>query len=99
MNSKRTKTASYFVGKVAVVTGGSSGIGKQVAKDLSRWGAPVIICSNQPSKLEEAKKGLVHEGHQIDAYECDVRNTENVNRLAEYVVRTYGHVDIVVNNA
>jgi len=99
MNSDQTGTPSVFAGKVVVVTGGSSGIGKQVAKDLLSLGGRVIICSRQPSKLEQARTELTRVGHQIDARVCDVRYTEDVNRLAEYVLRQYGQVDILVNNA
>ena len=99
MNSNQAGTDSVFAGKVVVVTGGSSGIGKQVAKDLLGLEARVIICSSQPSKLEKARTELTRVGHQIDARVCDVRYTEDVNRLAEYVLRQYGQVDILVNNA
>lgn len=90
---------SIFAGKVVMITGGSKGIGKQVAKDLLSRGAQVIICSHHPSNLEQARAELARVGHQIDACVCDVRYTDQVNKLAEYVLRQYGHVDILINNA
>jgi short-subunit dehydrogenase len=88
-----------FADKIVLVTGGSSGIGKQVAKDLLSRGAHVIICSNESEKLDEAHSQLRTVSPKIDAYVCDVRNTNQVLRLAHYVLDRYGKIDILINNA
>lgn len=88
-----------FFGKVVVITGGSSGIGKQLAKDFSIHGAHVIICSSQPARLKEAQAELARIESQIDACVCDIRYTDQIIQLAEYVLQQYGQVDILVNNA
>ena len=88
-----------FDGKVAVITGGSSGIGKQVAKDLLVRGAHIVICSHMPAELEKAREELEQAESQIDAYVCDVRSTDQINQLAEYVLQRHGRIDLLVNNA
>lgn len=96
-------TGSYnidrvFTEKVVVITGGSSGIGKQVAGDLLRRGAYVIICSTEQTMLEEAHTELQLISHRIDSFVCDVQSTEQVFRLSQYVLERYRHIDILINN-
>lgn len=93
------KQAQSFADKIVLVTGGSSGIGKQVAKDLLSGGAYVIICSNESKNLHEAHSQLLLVSPRIDACVCDVRNTVQVLRLAHYVLEHYGKIDILMNNA
>lgn len=88
-----------FFGKIVLVTGGSRGIGKQLARDLSGLGAKVIICSHQSASLEQARKELVQSGLQVDAHLCDIRISAQVNEIVEYVLRQYGRIDILINNA
>lgn len=88
-----------FVDQVVVITGGSSGIGMQVAKDLNRLGAKVVICSSQLPNLNQAKRQLMLSGFEVDIFACDVRETDQVLRLADYVLARYGKIDILINNA
>jgi short-subunit dehydrogenase len=100
LGKKKIVRAGDFVfeNKVVVVTGGSSGIGKQLAEDLLVLGARVVICSHEPLPLEKARVELAEFG-QVDAFVCDVRDALQVNRLADYVLKKHGHTDILVNNA
>jgi short-subunit dehydrogenase len=93
------KQDQSFADKIVLVTGGSSGIGKQVAKDLLSGGADVIICSNDSKNLHEAHSQLLLVSPRIDAFVCDVRNTDQVLHLAHYVLERYGKIDILMNNA
>ena len=88
-----------FAGKVVVVTGGSSGIGKGVTKDLLSRGSQAIICSNVAANLAQARSELQLVAPQVDACVCDVRDTEQVRHLANYVLSHYGQIDILINNA
>jgi NAD(P)-dependent dehydrogenase (short-subunit alcohol dehydrogenase family) len=99
MNNNDQVVEPMFANKVVVVTGGSSGIGKQVARDLLSRGSRVIICSNVPETLAQAQCQLRLASPEIDARVCDVRDTEQVRRLANHVLARYGQIDILINNA
>lgn len=82
--------------KVAIVTGASRGIGKQIAKDLSNHGIKVIANYN---KSEEQAKLLQKENQEIDIYKADVTKREEIKQMVEYAINKYGKIDILVNNA
>ena len=88
-----------FKGKVVVITGGATGIGKAMADRFGAEGATVIISARRENRLQEAVKDLTDKG--IDAYYkvCDVSNLEDVKALADYAWDEFGHVDVLVNNA
>jgi short-subunit dehydrogenase len=77
-------------GKVAIVTGGTSGIGEQVAKDLEGHGARTIACG---------LSAVAFPNNRIDVQVCDVRSNDQVARFVEYVLARYGTVDILINCA
>jgi len=83
-----------LAGKVAVVTGGASGIGKGIATTLAAEGARVILADIQPDALEATAAEL-----GVDAVLTDVSDAADVESLATAVVRKYGTVDVVCNNA
>jgi len=87
-----------FKDKVALVTGGRSGIGFQIAKDLLLLGAKVIICSRKEDKLLEAKETLISFG-EVYAMPCDIREEEMITKLADFIQEKLGRLDILVNNA
>lgn len=87
-------------GKVALVTGGSRGIGKEVAKKLASFGANLII--NYTSKEEaalETKKEIEDFGVKCMVVKCDVSKSEEVNLMVDDVIKEFGQIDILVNNA
>lgn len=86
-------------GRVAVVTGGSSGIGRAVARSLGRAGCRVAICARTPETLDEAAASLAREGFEVLAVPADVSRPEDVEELAERVVDELGPPDVLVNNA
>ena len=85
--------------KVAVITGSSSGLGKQMARAFAGQGASVVLLARRLEKLEELKKELEEKKTRVIAIKCDVTNVEEVNKAAETVEATFGHVDILVNCA
>jgi len=87
-------------GKVAIVTGGSKGIGQAIAYSLLAEGARVLICSRGPASLDEAVRlaGNDAEG-RIRAITADLNNGEDIKRVVAGCVSAYGRVDILVNNA
>ena len=86
-------------GKVAVITGGSRGLGLQMAEALGEMGAKVVITARKAGELEEAKAHL--KGQGIDALTVvnDLQNTDSVQPMVEQVLKGQKQIDILVNNA
>jgi len=88
-----------LTGKVAIVTGGSKGIGKASAIGLARAGAKVAVISRTKKDLEEVKQEIEENGGTGWAVACDVRNTEDIEKMVEEVMQWQGKIDILVNSA
>ena len=86
-------------GKVAVVTGASSGLGRQFALALAREGANVAILARRVEKLENVKAEVEALGVACLAVKCDVVDTESIKSAVAAVVERFGRIDILVNNA
>ncbi len=89
-----------LTGRAAIVTGGSRGIGRAIAKLLASEGVDVAICARQRQALDEAAKELSQEtGRRIIPVVADTMSTESVKALVDATMRAFGRVDILVNNA
>ena len=88
-----------FTGKVAVVTGGASGVGRAIAALLAREGAQVVIADINPESIEKTRQELAAQGLEVDGMEVDVTRPESVQALAERVFGSYGNVHLLFNNA
>lgn len=88
-----------FEGRIAVVTGGASGIGKAIAKKLMENGAKVVIADINPKKLEEAENKFKQKGYKVSCKVVDVTKEYDIKKLAEDTLALYGQIDIVCNNA
>lgn len=86
-------------GRVAVITGASSGLGKQMAKGFAEAGADLVILARRVEKLEELKSELETLGVKVLACKCDVTLTEDIEAAAKEAEKTFGKVDILVNCA
>ena len=87
-------------GKVAAVSGASSGLGQQMALALARQGASIVIMARRVERLEEFKPKLLKEGApEVLAIKCDVTSTEDINNAAKEAEKKFGHVDILLNCA
>src|SRR4051812_17409494 len=84
--------------RVAVITGGGSGIGLATALEMARLGAKVAICGRTPEKLEAARAQLAAIGPAV-AQPCDIREPAQVEAFVSAVIAEWGRIDIVVNNA
>lgn len=91
--------ADLLGGKVALITGGATGLGLEVARVLGAHGARVAICSRKEPNLEAAVAALREEGIEAVYGVCDVRRLDQVTSVVEQVLETFGRLDIVVNNA
>jgi len=86
-------------GKVAIVTGGGSGIGFANAKRLAEAGAAVLIADLNPEAGEKKTKELTGAGYKADFVKCDVTQESDVTNVVDTAVKTLGGLDIMVNNA
>ena len=86
-------------GRVAVISGASSGLGSQMAKGFAEQGADLAILARRIERLEELKAELEPKGVRVLAIKCDVTNTEDINNAAKQVEEEFGKVDILVNCA
>ena len=86
-------------GQVAVVTGGATGIGLQMAKGLAEAGANIVICSRRVEVCEEAAGQIEKLGVKALALGCDVTKADQVEKMKDAVLAKFGRVDVLVNNA
>jgi 3-oxoacyl-[acyl-carrier protein] reductase len=86
--------------KIAIVTGGTKGIGRAIAQALLMERAQVAVCARHEGEVKNCVDQLSHESKgRIKGTACDVGNYEQVQRLAEFTVRQFGGIDILINNA
>ncbi len=86
-------------GKIAVVTGGGSGLGRQMAEGLAECGANVVLCARTVERCEEVAEELRALGVRALALACDVRDPPQIQAVIDAAVAEFGTVDILVNNA
>ena len=91
--------SDLFAGRVAIVSGAGSGIGKATAYLLGRLGAAVAICGRKADKLELTASGLRDLGVDVEIYPMSIRDPDEVGRLHAAVWERFGRLDILVNNA
>lgn len=85
--------------KVAVISGASRGIGFAIAEVFAKAGFDIAICSRNPDRLAEAKKGLEGHGCKVLAMATDMSKKEEVHQFADAITKEYPSVDVLVNNA
>jgi len=89
-----------LTGRVAIVTGGSRGIGRAIAQVLASEGVDVAICARQRQALDEAAKALTQEtGRRVIPIVADTMSSESVAHLVDATLAAFGRVDVLVNNA
>jgi gluconate 5-dehydrogenase len=86
-------------GKTAIVTGGGTGIGRQMAEALAELGANLVLCARKVERCEAAASELAALGVRTLALRCDVREPEDVRAVVERTVSELGSIDVLVNNA
>jgi NAD(P)-dependent dehydrogenase (short-subunit alcohol dehydrogenase family) len=86
-------------GKVVLITGASSGIGKAAAIKCAAAGAEVLLVARTPEKLEETKAEIEEAGGSAHIHKCDLSDLDDVQQMAAEVLEEHGKVDILVNNA
>jgi NAD(P)-dependent dehydrogenase (short-subunit alcohol dehydrogenase family) len=86
-------------GKVVVITGGSSGIGEAAALRIAAAGGKVVVVARDEEKLAEVRKKAQEFGGQVKTYSCDITDYAANDKLAKDILKEFGHVDVLVNNA
>ena len=86
-------------GAVALVTGGSRGLGLALSRELARQGCRLAICARDEAGLETARAELERTGADVMAVPCDVSDQAQVIAMVEAVTRHYGRIDLLINNA
>jgi gluconate 5-dehydrogenase len=94
-----TKKLFDLTGRVAIVTGGSIGLGRQMAEGLAEMGANLVLCARKKERCEQAAEELKQLGVKTLALGCDVKNPEHVRIVVEETVSQFGRIDILINNA
>jgi len=88
-----------LAGKVAIVTGASSGIGEATARALASRGAPVVLAARREDRLRTLAEGIRAQGGAAEAVACDVRRRDDVTRVVKTAHDRFGRIDILINNA
>ena len=97
--TKHIKDLFDLSGKTAIVTGGSRGIGKEMAEGLAEAGANLMLCARRAEWLDETLSEFRSKGFRVEGKTGDVSKTEDVQAIVDETVKTFGKVDILINNA
>lgn len=88
-----------YKGKVALITGGSRGLGLLLARHLAAQGARVAICARDEEDLQHAQQDLQSRGADVYTVACDLRDRADAERMVSDVIANFGVIDVLINNA
>ena len=88
-----------LTGKVALVTGGSRGLGLQIAEALGEMGAKLALTARKPDELAQAKAHLEHLHLEVLTLPCDHSKAASITPVVEKIIKHYGQIDVLINNA
>jgi len=86
-------------GRVAIITGGSIGLGRQMAEALSEAGAKLILCARNKERCDTAAAELAKTGADVLSLACDVKKQESIQAVVDQTMSHFGRIDILINNA
>ncbi len=88
-----------LAGRVAIVTGGSVGLGRQMAEGLAEMGAHLVLCARKKERCLETAEKLQQLGVQVLALGCDVKDPASISEVVDATLKHFGRIDILINNA
>ena len=88
-----------LTGRVAIITGGSVGLGRQMAEALAEMGAHVVLGARKQERSEQAALELERPGAKAVALACDVKNQASIHRMVDRTLSQFGRIDVLINNA
>jgi NAD(P)-dependent dehydrogenase (short-subunit alcohol dehydrogenase family) len=94
-----TKRLFDLSGRVAIVTGGSIGLGRQMAEGLAEMGANLVLCARKKERCEQAAEELKQLGIKTLALACDVKNPDHVRDVVQETLSQFSRIDVLINNA
>lgn len=97
--SKNVRDLFDLTSKTAIVTGGSRGIGKEMAVGLAEAGASLMLCARRQEWLDETVAEFAERGFNVASQLCDVSKSDDIQKLVNETISKFGSVDILVNNA
>jgi gluconate 5-dehydrogenase len=86
-------------GRVAIITGGSIGLGRQMAEGLAEMGANLVLCARKEERCHQAAEQLQKLGIKVMALACDVKNPASVQKMVDASLSEFGRIDVLINNA
>ena len=98
-SSPKTRQIFDLSGRVAIVTGGSVGLGRQMAEGLAEMGASLVLCARKKERCLQAAEELQKLGVEILALGCDVKQPASIQEVVDATVEKFGRIDILINNA
>jgi gluconate 5-dehydrogenase len=98
-SSKSVRDLFDLTGRTAIVTGGSVGLGRQMAEALAEMGANLVLCARKKERCVQAAEDLQTLGVKTLALACDVKNPADIHAVVDSTLATFGRIDILINNA
>lgn len=99
MRFRQKKEEPKLVGQVALITGGSRGLGLLLSHQFARQGAKIVICARDEQELARASRELEERGADVMAIPCDLTDRVQAENMVNQATERFGHIDILVNNA
>ncbi|MCU1288636.1 MAG: hypothetical protein JWN60_865 [Acidobacteria bacterium] len=97
--AKHIKDLFDLTGKTAIVTGGSRGIGAEMAEGLAEAGANLMLCARRAEWLDETVSGFQAKNYNVEGKLCDVSKPEEIQAVVDETIGKFGAIDVLINNA
>jgi NAD(P)-dependent dehydrogenase (short-subunit alcohol dehydrogenase family) len=97
--TRNVKQLFDLTGRVAIVTGGAVGLGRQMAEGLAEMGANLVLCARKRERCQQAAEEIEKLGVKARALACDVKNAAQIQEVVDTTLSQFGRIDVLINNA